>query len=153
FRAEAGILDGVDLIGTGRIVDRIWTRPAVSVLGIDAPPTFGAPNALVPSTKAKLSIRIAPGDHPQAPFLSLQAHLERHVPWGAQIALTLETDGRPCLIPSTGPAYDAAREAFAAAWDGTAPVEIGVGGSIPFIATFQELFPRAAILVTGVEDP
>ena len=28
-----------------------------------------------------------------------------------------------------------------------------MGGSIPFIATFQEMFPHAAILVTGVEDP
>ncbi len=57
------------------------------------------------------------------------------------------------MIDATGPAYDAARAAFAAAWDGTAPVDMGVGGSIPFIATFQELFPQAAILVTGVEDP
>jgi acetylornithine deacetylase/succinyl-diaminopimelate desuccinylase-like protein len=153
FRAEAGILDGVDLIGSGRIVDRVWTKPAVSVLGIDAPPTSGAPNALVPSAKAKLSLRIAPGDDPKTAFLALQAHLERHVPWGARITVTLEHDGRPCVMPATGPAYDAARQAFTAAWDGTAPVDIGVGGSIPFIATFQELFPAAAILVTGVEDP
>ncbi|HZD97684.1 MAG TPA: dipeptidase, partial [Micromonosporaceae bacterium] len=53
----------------------------------------------------------------------------------------------------TGPMYDAARAAFRDAWDGTDPVDIGVGGSIPFIATFQEMFPDAAILVTGVEDP
>ena len=39
------------------------------------------------------------------------------------------------------------------AWDGAAPVDIGVGGSIPFIATFQELFPAASVLITGVEDP
>ena len=58
-----------------------------------------------------------------------------------------------CVIDATGPAYDAARSAFATAWDGVAPVDMGVGGSIPFIATFQELFPQAAILVTGVEDP
>ena len=153
FRAEAGVLDGVSLIGTGRIVERFWTRPAVSVLGIDAPPTAGAPNALVPSAKAKLSIRIAPGDDPKEVFLAVQAHLERHVPWGARITLTLEADGSPCVIEATGPAYDAARQAFSTAWDGVAPVDIGVGGSIPFIATFQELFPGAAILVTGVEDP
>jgi acetylornithine deacetylase/succinyl-diaminopimelate desuccinylase-like protein len=57
------------------------------------------------------------------------------------------------VIDATGPAYDAAREAFRVAWDGVAPVDMGVGGSIPFIATFQELFPGASILVTGVEDP
>jgi acetylornithine deacetylase/succinyl-diaminopimelate desuccinylase-like protein len=153
FRIEAGLLDGVGLMGTGRIVDRIWTRPAVSVLGIDAPRTAEAPNALLPVAKAKLSIRLAPGDDPKKAFLALRAHLERHTPWGARMTVTLEHDGNPCLIDSTGPAYDAARAAFAAAWDGVQPVEIGVGGSIPFIATFQDLFPGAAILVTGVEDP
>jgi acetylornithine deacetylase/succinyl-diaminopimelate desuccinylase-like protein len=153
FRTESGILDGVELIGRGPIVDRLWTKPSISVLGIDAPPTTGAPNALVPVAKAKLSLRIAPGDDPKTAFLALQAHLERHVPWGARITLTLEADGSPCVINAVGPAYDAVREAFAAAWDGVAPVDIGMGGSIPFIATFQEMFPAAAILVTGVEDP
>jgi acetylornithine deacetylase/succinyl-diaminopimelate desuccinylase-like protein len=153
FRAEAGLLDGVSLIGTGRLVDRVWTRPAISVLGIDAPRTTEAPNALVPTARAKVSIRIAPGDDPKKAFLALQSHLVRQAPWGAQVSLELEHDGQPCVIDSTGPAYAAARAAFAEAWDGVAPVDIGVGGSIPFIATFQELFPDAAILVTGVEDP
>jgi acetylornithine deacetylase/succinyl-diaminopimelate desuccinylase-like protein len=153
FRAEAGVLDGVSLIGTGRIVERIWTKPAISVLGIDSPPTAEAPNALIPYARAKVSLRIAPGDDPKSAFLALQAHLERHTRWGARVSLSLEHDGAPCVIDSKGPAYDAAQTAFATAWDGTEPVHIGVGGSIPFIATFQQLFPGAAILVTGVEDP
>jgi acetylornithine deacetylase/succinyl-diaminopimelate desuccinylase-like protein len=153
FRAEAGVLDGVSLIGTGRIVERLWMKPAISVLGIDAPPTKEAPNALIPTARAKVSVRIAPGDDPKSAFQALQTHVERHTPWGARATVTLEHDGAPCVIDSTGPAFDAARAAFAAAWDGTEPVEIGLGGSIPFIATFQQLFPGAAILVTGVEDP
>ncbi len=153
FREEAGLLDGVELIGTGRIVDRVWTKPALTVLGIDAPRTAEAPNALVPMARAKLSVRIAPGDDPKKAYLALESHLHQHAPWGAKVSLSLEHDGQPCVIDSTGPAYDAARSAFATAWDGVEPVDIGVGGSIPFIATFQELFPGAAILVTGVEDP
>ncbi len=153
FRAQAGLLGGVSLIGTGRIVDRIWTRPAISVLGIDAPRTAEAPNALVPVAKAKVSVRIAPGDDPKKAFLALESHVERHAPWGSRVTVTLEHDGAPCVIDSTGAAYDAARTAFATAWDGVAPVDMGVGGSIPFIATFQDLFPSASILVTGVEDP
>ena len=152
-RAESGLLDGVELIGTGRLVDRIWTKPAINILGIDAPTTAGAPNAIVPVAKAKISTRIAPGDDPKTAFLALQAHLERNAPWGARVTLTLEHDGEPCVIDTTGPAYAAARAAFASAWDGTQPVDMGVGGSIPFIATFQQLFPGASILVTGVEDP
>jgi acetylornithine deacetylase/succinyl-diaminopimelate desuccinylase-like protein len=153
LRDEATVLDGVSLIGTGRLVDRLWTKPALSVLGIDAPRTGEAPNALVPSAKAKLSLRLAPGEDPKAAYAALCSHLEKHVPWGAQITMIFESDGAPCVIDATGPKYDAARAAFRTAWDGVDPVDIGVGGSIPFIATFQEMFPDAAILVTGVEDP
>jgi acetylornithine deacetylase/succinyl-diaminopimelate desuccinylase-like protein len=153
FRREAGVLDGVELIGTGPLVERVWTKPSVSVLGIDAPRTGEAPNALVPAARAKVSVRIAPGDRWRPAFDALKAHLERHAPWGAQVTVTLEQGGEPCVIKADGPAFDAARAAFAQAWDGAAPVDIGVGGSIPFIATFQEMFPQAAILVTGVEDP
>jgi acetylornithine deacetylase/succinyl-diaminopimelate desuccinylase-like protein len=153
FRHEAGVLDGVDLVGTGRIVERTWARPAISVLGIDAPSAAEAPNALVPSARAKISLRIPPGERSQRAFDVLKAHLERHAPWGARVTVTLEAAGEPCQIDATGPAYDAARAAFAEAWDGVAPVDMGVGGSIPFIATFQEMFPKAAVLITGVEDP
>lgn len=153
FRHEAGLLDGVRLIGHGSITDRAWTKPSASVLGIDAPATNAAANALQPSAKAKISVRLAPGDDPKSAFAAIRAHLEKYTPWGARVEVTLESDGAPCVIDATGPAFDAARAAFQTAWDGTAPVDMGVGGSIPFIATFQELFPQAAILVTGVEDP
>ncbi|MEV6493251.1 dipeptidase, partial [Actinoplanes sp. NPDC051633] len=153
FRREAGMLDGVRMTGGGTITDRIWTKPSISVLGIDAPRTLEAANALQPSARAKLSIRLAPGDDPKSAYAAVRAHLEKYVPWGAHLEVTLEADGNPCVINATGPAYDAARAAFRTAWDGVAPVDMGVGGSIPFIATFQELFPEAAILVTGVEDP
>jgi len=153
FRAEVGMLPGTRLIGTGRIVDRTWAGPSVSVLGIDAPPSHGAPNALVPAARAKISVRLAPGDDPAKAYDAIRAFLEAHTPWGAEVTVTLEESGAPCVIAADGPMYDAARAAFRAAWDGVDPVDMGVGGSIPFIATFQELFPEAAILVTGVEDP
>ncbi|MFC0532231.1 dipeptidase [Phytohabitans kaempferiae] len=153
LRVEAGLLDGVSFVGTGRLTERIWHKPAVAVLGIDAPRTSEAPNALVPSAKAKISIRLAPGDEPKSAYAAMKAHLEKYVPWGARVEVTFEHDGEPCVIDASGPMFDAARAAFRTAWDGVDPVDIGVGGSIPFIATFQEMFPRAAILVTGVEDP
>ncbi|HKD98604.1 MAG TPA: dipeptidase [Micromonosporaceae bacterium] len=153
LRHESGAVEGLQLVGTGRVVDRMWTKPSVSILGIDAPPTNAAPNALVPTARAKVSVRIAPGDNPKKAYDAVTAHLEARVPWGASVSVSLEHDGEPCVIDASGPMYDAARAAFREAWDGTDPVDIGVGGSIPFIATFQSLFPDAAILVTGVEDP
>jgi acetylornithine deacetylase/succinyl-diaminopimelate desuccinylase-like protein len=153
FRREAGVLDGIILLGGGRLTDRVWNQPAIAVLGIDAPRTGEAPNALVPRARAKLSVRLAPGDNPQTAYAALREHLEKHVPWGAHLSVLAESLGSPCRIDPTGPAYDAARSAITEAWDGTAPVEIGIGGSIPCVATFQQRYPAAAILVTGIEDP
>lgn len=153
LRTEAGLVDGVALIATGPLVERLWTKPAMSVLAIDAPRTDEAPNALVPSATAKLSLRIAPGQDPKVAYELVEAHLRSHAPWGAAVTVTLEGLGSPCAIDASGPAYDLARAAFRTAWDGMDPVDIGVGGSIPFIATFQEMFPDSAILVTGIGDP
>lgn len=153
LRAESGMVDGVEFIGSGRLVERLWTKPTATVLGIDAPGARESANALQPSARAKISLRLAPGDESVSAFEAVKRHLEARVPWGAQLTVTLDHGGNPCQIDARGERYDAARAAFAEAWDGVEPVDMGVGGAIPFIATFQELFPDAAILVTGVEDP
>ncbi|GAA1940451.1 dipeptidase [Nocardioides marmoribigeumensis] len=153
FRAEASALEGVELIGSGSIVERLWTRPTVNVIGIDAPSVAECSNTLVPRARAAISLRVAPGQDAKEALGRLLDHLERHVPWGARLEVLATDTGSPTAIDATGPAYDAAREAFAEAWDGTEPVDIGVGGSIPFIAAFREAFPEASVLVTGVEDP
>ncbi|GAA2293219.1 M20/M25/M40 family metallo-hydrolase [Glycomyces scopariae] len=153
LRHEAGLLPGTEFIGTGRLTERLWTKPTATVLGIDAPGAAESANALQPSARAKVSFRLAPGDSAERALKAVRAHFEAHAPWGAQVTVTPEGGlGDPCAIDATGPSFDAARAAFAEAWDGTEPVEIGIGGSIPMIATFQELYPEAAILVTGVED-
>ncbi len=153
LRAESGALPATDLIGTGTAVERLWTRPALSITGLDAPQVEGASNTLVPRARARLSLRIAPGDTGANAAARLREHLERHTPWGAELDMTVVDTGEPTRIDATGPAYDAARAAFRTAWDGTDPVDMGVGGSIPFIAEFLEAFPAASVLVTGVEDP
>ncbi|MDP3890006.1 dipeptidase [Nocardioides sp.] len=153
LRAESGATAAVQWIGSGSSVERLWTKPALSITGLDAPQVDGASNTLVPSARAKISLRIAPGDTPENAVDCLQRHLVTHVPWGADVLCTIVDTGQATSIDATGPAYDAARAAFAEAWDGTEPVDMGVGGSIPFIAEFLEAFPAASVLVTGVEDP
>ncbi|MFT4009349.1 MAG: dipeptidase [Nocardioidaceae bacterium] len=153
LRAESGIADGVSLVGSGSVVSRLWTQPALSVIGLDMTPTASASNTLIAAVTAKLSLRIAPGQDPAAALDALRTHVERHTPWGAQVTFTPGGLGPATAIDATGPAYDAARAAFREAWDGTEPIDMGVGGSIPFISYFQEAFPEAAVLVTGVEDP
>lgn len=153
LRAESGLSDGVQIVGTGSVVDRLWCKPAIAVLALDTTRIADASNTLLPVARAKVSMRVAPGDDATQALQHLHDHLVAHAPWGAQVTVTKNDVGSPFTVAADGPAYDAARNAFQEAWDGTPPVDIGVGGSIPFIAEFAERFPEAAILVTGVEDP
>jgi acetylornithine deacetylase/succinyl-diaminopimelate desuccinylase-like protein len=153
LRAESGATAQVEWIGDGTVVARLWTRPSLSITGLDAPQVDGASNTLVPVARAKVSLRIAPGDTTANATECLRRHLEQHVPWGAELGFMVVDTGEATRIDATGPAYDVARQAFAEAWGGTEPVDMGVGGSIPFIAEFLETFPQASVLVTGVEDP
>lgn len=151
-RAESGLLDGVREIGSGTVAQRMWAKPAITVIGIDTTPVAKASNTLIPRARAKVSMRIAPGGDAVAHLEALRRHLEEHAPWGAHVTVTPGDVGQPYAIDATGPVYAAARAAFREAW-GTEVVDMGMGGSIPFIAEFAAAFPRAKILVTGVEDP
>jgi acetylornithine deacetylase/succinyl-diaminopimelate desuccinylase-like protein len=151
-REEAGLLDGVSEIGSGSVAQRLWAKPAITVIGIDTTPIDKSSNTLIPRARAKVSMRVAPGGDAREHLAALTRHLQQHAPWGAQVTVTPGDIGQPYAIDASGPVYDAARAAFRQAW-GNEPVDTGVGGSIPFIAEFAAAFPSAKILVTGVEDP
>lgn len=152
LRASAGAVDGVHLVGDGPIAARLWREPAVSVLAIDAPRLSEAINQLVPVARAKVSLRLAPGQDPAAAMDALVAHLEGNAPWGANVAVTRGSSAEPFLMAAGGPAYEAFRAGLTAAW-GVEPAEIGVGGSIPLVAALSHAYPGAAILLTGVGEP
>ncbi|GLY18663.1 dipeptidase [Kineosporia sp. NBRC 101677] len=152
FRADSGLLEGVELIGAGSLTSRIWTRPALSIIGIDAPTVAQASNTLIPEVRVKFSMRIAPGQDPAEAFTAIEAHVRANAPFGAQVQVAQGEAGHAFQADVSGPVYDVARWAMEQAW-GTAPVGIGIGGSIPFIADLLEVYPKATVLLTGVEDP
>lgn len=152
IREETGLLDGVGTIGRGELLARIWAQPAVTVTGIDAPDVANASNTLVPGVRVRVSARIAPGQPAAEAFAAIEAHLREHAPFGARLEFEDVDLGEAFLVDTSGWAVAETRAAMAEAW-GVEPVDVGVGGSIPFIAELVEEFPNAEILVTGVEDP
>ena len=152
LRADAGVLDGVRLAGRGSLASRLWTQPSLTLIGMDVMSCAKASNTLVPECKARLSLRVAPGQDAEEAGRALMAHLRENAPFGAQLEMELEESGPAFKAGGDTPATVAARQALREAWQ-TEPVDIGVGGSIPFIADLQEVFPEAEILVTGIEDP
>jgi cysteinylglycine-S-conjugate dipeptidase len=152
LRAESGILDGVHWIASGSFVERMWYKPAVSVVAIDATPVAKASNILIPMARAKISARLAPGDDAAKALDALVAHLNDHAPWGAQVTVRGVETSESSVLDFSGPYAEAARAAFTEAW-GVAPVFVGQGGSIPMVADFGKAFPQATILITAVGDP
>jgi acetylornithine deacetylase/succinyl-diaminopimelate desuccinylase-like protein len=152
LRAEAGLLDGVDWIGTGSLAERLWCKPAIAVIALSTTPVDRASNTLIPSATAKISLRVAPGDDAVAALDRLERHLQEHAPWGAHVDVERGDTGEPARIPFEGPFAEAAGVAFREAW-ATDAVFLGQGGSIPMVAAFRDAFPGATVLVTAVADP
>jgi cysteinylglycine-S-conjugate dipeptidase len=152
LRADAGMLDGVRLIGTGGLTDRLWAAPSITVIALDAPSLANASNTLQPAARAKVSLRVAPGDDADRAAEAVKAHLRAHAPWGAHVTVTSGHTAAPFTVRTGGRAYQAARQALTEAW-GSPALDIGVGGSIPFVTAYAERFPDAEILITGVEEP
>ncbi|WOQ70482.1 dipeptidase [Microbacterium limosum] len=152
LRDEAGLLQGVDPAGRGEILGRIWNQPSITVTGIDFTSVAAASNTLAPEVTVVVSARVAPGQDAAAAYEAVRTHLMTHAPFGAQLEFSDVDLGNGFLVDTSGWAVAAVREAFAEGY-GAEPVDIGVGGSIPFIADLVREFPDAQILVTGVEDP
>ena len=149
---ETGLLEGVSQTGDGSVVERMWFKPSASVLAIDATPVAKASNTLIPSARAKVSVRLAPGQDPAAAARALEEHLRSNAPWGARVEIDSEQAGAPSRITLDGPRAEAARAAFREAF-GVEAVEIGCRGSIPIVAEFADRNPEALVLVTAVTDP
>ncbi|MFC5202152.1 dipeptidase [Streptomyces kaempferi] len=153
FRQDAKVLDGVELIGSGSVADRIWARPAVTVLGIDCPPVVGATPSVQAGARALVSLRVPPGTDAAEATKLLQAHLEAHAPWGARVSTEQIGQGQPFRADTSSPAYKAMAEAMAVAYPGEKMQSAGQGGSIPLCNTLASLYPRAEILLIGLSEP
>ncbi|NYI07423.1 dipeptidase [Allostreptomyces psammosilenae] len=153
FREDAGVLDGVELIGTGSVADRLWARPAITVVGIDAPSVDGAVPAIQSRARALLSLRVPPGTDAEAARRALVSHLEGAAPWGARVEVEpWGTPAQPMRADTSGPAYAALGEAMREAF-GREMVLAGQGGSIPLCELLRRTYPEAEMVLLGVEDP
>jgi acetylornithine deacetylase/succinyl-diaminopimelate desuccinylase-like protein len=151
LRADARVLDSVEVIGTGSIGDRLFAAPAVAVVGFDAPRVAGSSNQIVPGASARVSLRIAPGQDPERARQALIEHLRGAAPWGVEVEIEPEEAGAGYLVDTSAPAFRAARDALTEAF-GHDVVEMGSGGSVPIVPMLAETFPGIAVLIWGAGD-
>ncbi|MFI0961576.1 dipeptidase [Streptomyces sp. NPDC021080] len=153
FREDAKVLDGVELIGSGAVADRVWARPAVTVLGIDCPPVVGATPSVQAGARALISLRVPPGVDAVEATKLLEAHVEAHTPWGARVSTEPIGQGQAFRADTSSPAYASMAEAMAVAYPGQEMQSAGMGGSIPLCNTLASLYPETEILLIGLSEP
>jgi acetylornithine deacetylase/succinyl-diaminopimelate desuccinylase-like protein len=151
FRTAAGMVDGAELIGSGTLGARLWSRPAASVIGIDAPTVKDAANVVLPEAAAKISMRVPPGANSEHELGLLMEHLKKVAPWGVEVEVEKVRVGYPFSARMDGPAVKAALAAMEAAFETEAGF-MGSGGSIPLVARLQGVSPEAEVILWGAED-
>ncbi|GAA3886434.1 dipeptidase [Saccharothrix violaceirubra] len=154
FRRDAGLLDGVPLIGTRSIAERLYGKPSINVVGLDGPPSYAqATNVLVAHAKAKISMRIAPHQDPAKAVELLTAHIKAHAPWGVAVTVDPIDPGYGFAANTGGPYFVAAEQALKATYSTDSVVHGGQGGSIPLVHAFAHANPEADIVLWGCEEP
>ncbi|MET9651230.1 dipeptidase [Streptomyces sp. NPDC006460] len=153
FRRDAKVLEGVGLPGDGTVADRIWARPAVTVIGIDCHPVAGATPSIPSTARAQISLRVPPGQDAGEATKLLYAHIEKHTPWNARVSFEQVGQGQAFRADVASPAYTSMAEAMRIAYPGEEMQSAGMGGSIPLCNTLATLYPEAEILLIGLSEP
>lgn len=151
LRADAGMLSAVETVGSGTIASRLWSKPSVNVIGLDAPSTAGASNVLLAQARATVSMRVAPGADEKGEQQILMDHLRRAAPWNVDVDVQPIETGAPFSADLSGEMVDHARQALEQAF-GRSVETIGVGGSIPLVAAVQQACPSTEVIIWGAED-
>ncbi|MGP3935673.1 dipeptidase [Nonomuraea sp. KM88] len=151
FRQTAGVLDGVSLVGSGSLADRLWSSYSITVTGMDVPTVSGAVNAVQPVARARVTLRIPPAGDPRTTVSAVTEFLRQVAPWGVQVTFGDVVVGSGFQADSGGKARSALNRAMERAF-GRPPRDVGAGGSIPLVNTLLKQYPAAEILLFGAED-
>ncbi|CAG6396609.1 M20/M25/M40 family metallo-hydrolase [Streptomyces cocklensis] len=151
FRELATVADGMPLTGSGSLGERLWSGPAITVIGLDAPAVDGAASAVVPYARARLNLRVHPQQDPRQATDALVRHLRESRPYGIELTVAASDAGPGFEAATGGPAYRAARTALREGW-GTEPQFAASGGSIPLVNGLARAVPHAEVLLFGAQD-
>jgi acetylornithine deacetylase/succinyl-diaminopimelate desuccinylase-like protein len=130
----------------------LWRQPALTIVATTLPTHAEKKNALRCKASAVLSIRVPPETPPSDLFAEVEQVLLAKPPGGVKTRVSGGIAGSGWLYTPRGEAFEAADRAYRKAW-GHELVQVGVGGSIPFVAMFGERFGDLPLILNGVMDP
>jgi acetylornithine deacetylase/succinyl-diaminopimelate desuccinylase-like protein len=129
---------------------RTWGEPSVDVHGLEG----GSPQlqkTVIPVVgEANLSIRLAPGQHPDVIAPEVERLLCEAAPEGAEVEIELWSSGRPGLIPPDSEAIRLGQDAFERAI-GRRPLLLRAGGTLPIVPALAD--KGIPTIVSGFDLP
>jgi acetylornithine deacetylase/succinyl-diaminopimelate desuccinylase-like protein len=154
FKKDAGVLPGVQLWGEKKfpLLERMWTRPALTVIAFEARPFLGSSNQIIEAARARLSLRTVPGMDAREAGRLIIKKLTAKPPFGVKVNAKLTGTTPWWTTDPEGPAFEAARSALKAGF-GKETAMVGAGGTIGFVQPFADLLKGAPCILMGVIDP
>lgn len=155
IRRGAHLIDGVEPLPERGVpaAEWMWWQPAITVVATTLPTLDRKKNALRQKASAILSVRLAPGQTREEMVAALRGALLQDPPGGVKVSLVeCGWSGEGWLYEPKGPAFDAADRAYERVW-GHKLQQVGVGGSIPFVALFAKRYGDLPLILNGVMDP
>jgi acetylornithine deacetylase/succinyl-diaminopimelate desuccinylase-like protein len=151
FRRAAEMLPSVETVGEGSIGSRLWSKPSINIIGLDAPSVREASNVLIHEATAKVSIRTMPGSDSEHELKVLMDHLVAAAPWNVHVEVERVKAGQPFVCDTSGRFFEHARVAMEEAFE-LEPREVGCGGTIPLMQTLRNAVPDSEFILWGAED-
>jgi acetylornithine deacetylase/succinyl-diaminopimelate desuccinylase-like protein len=154
FRSAAAMRPGTRFVGERAysVWERLWTRPSLTVIALEAHPVQGSSNQIIDAARARLSLRTVPDMDALEAGRLLVRKLTRKPPAGARVTAKVTGHARWWTTDPEGPAFEAARRALRLGYGKDAAM-IGAGGSIGFVQPFSDALGSVPCLLMGVEDP
>lgn len=134
-------------------LERLWARPTLEINGIYGGFQGEGTKTVIPNeAHAKITCRLVPNQEPDHIMQCIEAHVRKHAPVGATITFTAGDGAHPYLAPYNHPAIQLAAQAYSHAY-GVPAVFTRMGGSIPVVETFSQLFHIPVVLMGfGLND-
>ena len=134
-------------------LERLWGRPTFEVNGMLSGFTGDGAKTVIPAVAmAKVSMRLVPDQDPDKIAGLCEDYLRKVTPRTVELNITRMHGGRPWMTDFDNPFVQAAGRAIELGF-GRRPVFNREGGSIPVVATFQEVLGLPSVLFgVGLPD-
>ena len=127
--------------------ERTSIRPTLDVNGIWGGYIGEGAKTVIPSKAyAKISMRLVPGQDPDAITEKFTQHFLNIAPSSVSVKVTPHHGGLPYVTHSSDPAYQSASAAYETTF-GKPALPVRSGGSIPIVALFEQILGAKSILM------